>query len=207
MIKFNLKLKLFSIIKLCIVCSVICFSAYAENLKIDKNLVVMGSHDAAVKIKIFSSFTCPHCAKFHLNVVPEIEKKYVDTGLVQLVFIDFPLDQAAFNVSKLLHCVEKKNQISFMDNIYKNQMQWSGGSNIEDININLKKIAKVFGIDNDQFEKCLINVNISDKILNNRIDAVKKYSISATPTIIINEEKLDDFPNFKNIKKQVESII
>jgi protein-disulfide isomerase len=207
MIKLNLKLKFFSIIKLSIVYLLICFNAYADNLKIDNNAVVIGPDDAAIKIKIFSSFTCPHCAKFHLNVVPEIEKKYVDTGLVQLVFIDFPLDQAAFNVSKLLHCIEKKNQINFMDDIYKNQTQWASGSNIEDINIKLKKIVKVFGIDDDQFEKCLINDKIGDKILNNRIDAGKKYSISATPTIVINEKKLEDSANFKNIKKQIESII
>ena len=79
MIKLNLKLKLFSIIKLGVICSIICFNAYADSLKIDKGAIVIGPNDAAVKIKIFSSFTCPHCAKFHLNVVPEIEKKYVDT--------------------------------------------------------------------------------------------------------------------------------
>ena len=207
MIKLNLKLKLFSTIKVSIIYLLICFNTYADNLEIDNNKVVMGADDAVVKIKIFSSFTCPHCAKFHLNVVPEIEKKYIDTGMVQLVFIDFPLDQAAFNVSKLLHCIDKKNQISFMDDIYKNQNEWASGSNIEDININLKKVAKVFGLDNVQFEKCLVNDKIGDKILNSRIDAVKKYSISATPTVVINEKKLEDSANFKNIKKQIESII
>ena len=207
MIKLNLKLKLFSTIKVSIIYLLICFNTYADNLEIGNNKVVMGADDAVVKIKIFSSFTCPHCAKFHLNVVPEIEKKYIDTGMVQLVFIDFPLDQAAFNVSKLLHCIDKKNQISFMDDIYKNQNEWASGSNIEDININLKKVAKVFGLDNVQFEKCLVNDKIGDKILNSRIDAVKKYSISATPTVVINEKKLEDSANFKNIKKQIESII
>jgi len=207
MIKLNLKLKLFSIIKLGVICSIICFNAYADSLKIDKGAIVIGPNDAAVKIKIFSSFTCPHCAKFHLNVVPEIEKKYVDTGLVQLVFIDFPLDQIAFNVSKLLHCLDKKNQINFMDDIYQNQLQWMDGSNIEDINFNLKKIVKVFEMDNDQFEKCLVDNEISDEILNNRIDAGKKYSISATPTVVINEKKLEGTPNFENIKKQIESVI
>ena len=81
------------------------------------------------------------------------------------------------------------------------------GTNIEDINNNLKKIVKNLGISSEQFDKCLIDENISDKILNNRIEAKKKYSINSTPTIIINEKKLEGSASFKNIKKKIEKII
>ena len=57
------------------------------------------------------------------------------------------------------------------------------------------------------FEKCLINEAISDKILNGRIDAGQKYSISSTPTIVINEKKLEGTASFKNIKKKIEKLI
>ena len=77
------------------------------------NLVVVGSNDAVVKIKVFSSLTCSHCANFHIKVVSKIKKNYVESGKVQLIFIDFPLDQAAFNASKLLHCLDQKKQITF----------------------------------------------------------------------------------------------
>jgi len=63
------------------------------------------------------------------------------------------------------------------------------------------------GISPAQFDKCLIDENISDKILNGRIDATRKYSISSTPTIIINEKKLEGSASFKNIKKKIEKII
>ena len=48
---------------------------------------------------------------------------------------------------------------------------------------------------------------ISDKILNGRIDGHQKYSINSTPTIIINEKKLEDSVSFKNIKKKIEKLI
>ena len=54
---------------------------------------------------------------------------------------------------------------------------------------------------------CLNNNVISDKILNHRIEAQKKYSINSTPTIIINEKKLDGSATLKNIKKKIEKII
>ena len=126
---------------------------------------------------------------------------------MQLIFIDFPLDLAAFNASKLLHCVDQKKQISFLDIIYDTQNNWTSGPNIEDINNNLKKITKNLGISSEQFDKCLIDEDISDKILNNRIEANQKYSISSTPTIVINEKKLEGSASFKNIKKKIEKII
>jgi len=52
-----------------------------------------------------------------------------------------------------------------------------------------------------------IDETISDKILNGRIDANHKYSIDSTPTIIINEKKLEGSANFKNIKKKIDKII
>ena len=128
-------------------------------------------------------------------------------GKVQIIFIDFPLDQAAFNASKLLHCLDPKKQIGFLDTIYETQNKWTNGSNVNDINKNLKKIVKDLGINAAQFDKCLIDETISDKILNNRIDATQKYSINSTPTIIINEKKLEGSVSFKNIEKKIEKLI
>ena len=101
MIKFNINFKILFLIKIFIIYLILNLQSYAENTKIQNDLIVLGENKAPVKIKIFSSLTCPHCANFHINVVPEIKKEYIDSGKVQLIFIDFPLDQAAFNASKL----------------------------------------------------------------------------------------------------------
>ena len=207
MINSNLRIKLISLVKILIIYFILSTKSYTEDSKIDKSLVTIGSYDATVKIKIFSSLTCPHCASFHSEVVPEIMKKFVETGKAQLIFIDFPLDLAAFNASKLLHCIDQKKQIIFLDTIYETQESWTSGSGIEDINENLKRIVKNLGINSSQFDECLIDEAISDKILNGRIEGNKKYSINSTPTIIINEKKLEGSASFKNIKKRIEKII
>ena len=200
MIKSNFRI-LF-IVKIAIICFVFTLNSFADNSSTKNNLIVIGSDSAEIKIKIFSSLTCPHCANFHINVVPKIKEKYVRSGKVQLIFIDFPLDQAAFNASKLLHCLEEKKQILFLDTIYENQNKWTTGSEIKEINDNLEKIVKNLGINKIQFNKCLNDEMISDKILNGRIDASRKYSIDSTPTIVINEKKLEGSVSFKNIKKK-----
>ena len=207
MIRLNLNSRLSLLFKALIICSIICLKSYADNSKELSDLVTIGPYDAPVKIKIYSSLTCPHCAYFHMNVVPKIEKNYVESGNVQLIFIDFPLDESAFNASKLLHCLDKKKQIKFLDIIYKNQSKWATGSNINKINENLKKIVKDLGISSTQFDKCLNNEVISDRILNSRIYGHQKYSIDATPTIIINEKKFKGSVSFENIKKKIEKLI
>ena len=204
MIRLNQVFKLFLILFVSII---ICFKSHSDTLKTQNDLVVLGINEAPIKIKIFSSLTCPHCANFHINVVPKIKKEYVVPGKVQLIFIDFPLDQAAFDASKLLHCLDQKKQITFLDTIYENQSQWTSGKNLSEINNNLKEIVKVLGINSKEFDKCLNNDTIIDQIINGRINAIQKYSINSTPTIIINEKKLEGSANFRNIKKKIEKLI
>ena len=207
MIGSNLNIKIFFLIKIILFCLIWSSQCYSDNSEANNSLVVLGPDKAIVKIKVFSSLTCPHCANFHIKVVPEIKREYIDAGKVQLIFIDFPLDQAAFNASKILHCLDKTQQITFLDIIYQKQIQWTNASNMDDINKNLKKIVKNLGISSAKFDKCLIDEAISDKILNGRIDASRKYSIDSTPTIVINEKKLEGSVSFKNIKKKIEKLI
>ena len=136
-----------------------------------------------------------------------MKEEYVKTGKAQLIFIDFPLDLAAFNASKLLHCSDEKMQMKFLDIIYEKQDNWTSGSNIEEINLSLKKIVKNLGISPSEFDKCLVDEAISDKILNGRINASKKYSVNSTPAIVINEKKLEGSVNFETIKKRIEKLI
>ena len=202
MAKTNLNIKLFFLIYF-----IFCSISYGEDINIKNNLITIGNDNAPIKIKVFSSLTCPHCADFHIKVVPKIKEKYIENGTVQLIFIDFPLDQFAFNASKLLHCLDKEKQIFFLDTLYENQNHWASGADANQINNNLKNIAKNFGIDSNQFDKCLNNDIISDKILNGRIKGHEKYSINSTPTIIINEKKLEGSASFKNIQKKIEKLI
>ena len=181
---------------------IIFFSTHVES-----KILSIGNSDAKVIVKVFSSLTCPHCANFHIKIVPKIIKEYVEAGKVQLQFMDFPLDQASFNASKLLHCIDQNKQLEYLDTIYENQAKWTSGEDIDQINNNLKIIVESLGISSDKFSKCLINETISDKILNLRIEAHKEYSIDSTPTVVINEKKLKGSATLNNIIRKIEKII
>ena len=75
MISSYLKNKLFFLSKIIFVYLILSIYSYSENLNINNSLIVLGSDKAEVKVKIFSSFTCPHCANFHFTVVPKLKKE------------------------------------------------------------------------------------------------------------------------------------
>src|SRR6266446_5502707 len=67
----------------------------SEGIEIKDTDMVHGSKDAPVTLIEYASLTCPHCAAFQKEVVPSLNKDYVETGKVKLVFREFPLDAIA----------------------------------------------------------------------------------------------------------------
>ena len=175
------------------------------NSEIKIKPITEGNVDAKIKLIVYESLTCGHCADFHKNVYPELKEQYIDTGLATIEFRSFPLDLAALNASKVAHC-KNDGKSEILHFLFNNQSKWAKGNKIEEFNANLKKLLddKKFGID---FNKCIDDKKIEDYVLENRIDAVKKFEVNATPTIIINDKKFDKPLTFKNLKKLLEKLI
>ena len=176
---------------------------YAENT----DEIFVGNENAKVKIKIYSSYTCPHCANFHTNIYPKLLKEYASKDLIKFTFVDFPLDIAALNAAKIVRCGTKESSILLIDEIYKNQKTWSAGDKIQQININLFLIGNKFNLSNEKLSNCLKDKKLEDKILNDRVEGQKKYSINSTPTIIINEKKYQGNATFEDLSKEISRIL
>ena len=176
---------------------------YAQN----NDEIFVGNENAKVKIKIYSSYTCPHCANFHTNIYPKLLKEYASKDLIKFTFVDFPLDIAALNASKIVRCGTKESSILLIDEIYKNQSTWSAGDKIQQININLFLIGNKFNLSNEKLSNCLKDKKLEDKILNDRVEGQKKYSINSTPTIIINEKKFQGNATFEDLSKEISRIL
>ena len=176
---------------------------YAQN----NDEIFIGNENAKVKIKIYSSYTCPHCANFHKSVYPKLIKEYASKDLIKFTFVDFPLDIAALNASKIVRCGTKESSILLIDEIYKNQSIWSAGDKIQQINNNLFLIGNKFNLSNEKLLNCLKDKKLEDKILNDRLEGQKKYSINSTPTIIINEKKYEGNASFEDLSKEILKIL
>ena len=52
---------------------------------------VLGSEDAPVTVIMFSEYQCPYCQRFETDTFPQIKADFIDTGLIKLIYRDFPL--------------------------------------------------------------------------------------------------------------------
>ena len=176
-------------------------SSYADTVK----PIIDGNNDAKIKIIIFESLTCSHCANFHKNVYPDLKKEFIDKGILSIEYKSFPLNIAALNASKLAHCNNDGNS-KLLHFLYDNQSKWANGSSVEELNKNLIKTIKSgnFNIDD---KKCLGDKILEDHVLNDRIEGVKKFNINSTPTLLINGKKFEKSITFKNLKKVLEKLL
>ena len=163
----------------------------------------IGNAKAKVTVKVFSSLTCPHCADFHTTIFNNLKKDYIDKGLVRFEHHAFPLDLAALNAEIIVRCqLNNDKKFKLLEEIYIRQKSWAVGSDINKINTLIKKIGLNFNLTEKSMDSCLKDGDTQDQILNERIDAQKKYKIESTPTILVNEKKYTnkmDYSTFKRI--------
>ena len=177
-------------------------------LEANENILSIGSKNAKVTVRVFSSLTCPHCANFHDKIFENLKKEYIDKKKIKFEHHSFPLDLAALNAEKVIRSIENKEKsFEFLKVIYEKQDQWAIGTDINKINNYIKKIGKEFGLNDERMDKFINDEKIQDQILNERINAQKNYNISSTPTIYINEKKYEGKHEFKSFKKFLDKLL
>jgi len=183
---------------------IICF-LFVFDAKAKSKILSIGSADAKVTVKVFSSLTCPHCANFHTAVFNNLKRDYIDKGLVKFEHHAFPLDLAALNAEVIVRCTDNNDKkFKLLEEIYNKQKLWAVGSDITKINDLIKEVGLGFNLTKEKMDKCLNNSKAQDEILNQRIEAQKKYKIESTPTIIVNEKKYENKIDYKIFKKVID---
>ena len=178
---------------------------HSKSFGVSNEILKVGKENAKITIKVFSSLTCPHCANFHNSVFNKLKEEYIDKGLVKFEHHAFPLDLAALNAEIIIRCQSNNlKRFEFLEEIYKRQKSWAVGSDINKINVFIKEIGKNFNLSNEKMDNCLKNDLFQDEILNERIEAQKKYKIDSTPTIIVNGKKYSGKVDYKSFKKVIE---
>ena len=199
----NKKMK-YNIKKFLIIFIFFVFSKYEiANAKTDEE-IFLGNKDAKVVVIEYASMTCIHCATFHKTVYPKIKKNYIDTNKIKFIFRDFPLDKQALFASVLAKCAPKDKYFDFVKLILGTQKKWI--SNDETFIDKLKNIGKLAGLNETKINECFKNEQLVDNIIKISSDGEKKYNISSTPSLIINEKKYSAM-SYENFEKIVEKLI
>jgi protein-disulfide isomerase len=147
---------------------------------------VLGKPDAPITIVEYASLTCPHCAAFAKETLPQVKKEWIETGKAKLVFRHFPFDRAALAAAQLTECAGPDKFFAFLDVFFTQQDNWAKGDPIA----NLARLAKLGGMPEDKVQTCLKDEKLANKIVAVRLQGEKELGVNSTPTFFVNGKKI-----------------
>ena len=142
---------------------------------------VLGDPKAPITLLEYASFTCPHCAHFHTQILPELKKKWIDTGKVKLIYRDFPLDQVAAKAAQIAECAPGDRYYGIVDLIFRNQATWATGS---DPIAELAKPLRIAGLGENEIKACLANEAKANQVVAD-YKGGEVLGVNSTPTLFI----------------------
>ena len=172
-------------------------------LQITKDDRILGNPEAPITIVEYASLTCPHCAHFANDVLPEIRKEWIDTGKAKLVLRDFPTDQAALPAAMIARCAPPERYYAFVETFFAAQEKWARASDYRGA---LAQLAKFGGMGKGEFDACLKNTELENRIVKERLIATTELQVDVTPTFFVNGNKFTGAPTVEGFKKILSSL-
>jgi len=166
--------------------------------------IVLGDPEAPVTVIEYASMTCPHCARFHANTLPDLKEQYIETGKVKYIMRAFPLDNLAAAAFLLARCVDADKYYPFVDMLFEKQSQWA---NADDPLEELRQVTKVAGFTEAKFNGCLRDQEALNYIQQVRDTGNQKYDIRSTPTLIINGQKLEGNQSITALQQVIDPML
>lgn len=170
-------------------------------------LPVKGEANAPVKIVEFGDFKCPICKMYNEQIVPQIQKDFIDNGTVALHFANFPFigedsTTAALAAESVYH--QKSDAFwTYLDAIYTNQKNENTNWATPDYLVQLAENAKL-GIDTTKLRQDIDNKTYADQV-SAQYDKGQELNIQGTPSIFINGvQYTGDLGDYNALKQAIE---
>ena len=154
---------------------------------IENGSPMLGDPNAKITIVEWGDYQCTYCHLFHQNTKDQIIQEYVNTGRVNFVFRDFPLNGPdSVLAAEASYCAGDQNKYwQYHDELYDN---WGGEKTGWVNQKSLDKFATNVGLDLDQFDKCISDKKYESRVLDNQKFG-QEIGIDATPSFIIFNDK------------------
>jgi protein-disulfide isomerase len=203
----NLKKLSFLVFTIITIFGMVILPTFAENN--ESNIYVdmfKGPADSKVTVVEYASFTCPHCATFHKEVFPELNKQYIETGKVKFIYREVYFDAPGLWAGLLARCVDPNKYFGVIDLLYQKQSKWASGSTEKEVLSELFSIGRQVGMEDEQINKCMQNKEKSLKMIDAYLANSKSDQITSTPSLVVNG-KLFKNTNFNDLKEEIERIL
>lgn len=145
----------------------------------------LGRPDATIKVLEFFSLTCTHCAAFQRETFPKVKAEWVDTGKLEMIYHDFPLDQVALQAAMVARALPPERYEPFITTLFANQDRWAFARNVNPT-AELQKLALLAGMSRATFQATLANRQLKEFVIGEAKEGEEKYHVDSTPTFVCN---------------------
>ena len=167
--------------------------------------MVLGKSDAPLKIVEYASFTCPHCATFHLQILPKIKEDYIDKGQVQIEYREVYFDGPGLWAGLLARCKGDEKYFAMIDLIFEKQKDWARG-NIDDTKAGLLSIGRQAGLTDSESLTCMQDDALAEKMVLSFQENSKRDGVSSTPSFLINGKLVRNMP-YEELQEIIEKYL
>ena len=150
--------------------------------------VVLGDEAAPVTVFEYASFTCPHCATFHVDTWPQFKAAYIDTGKVRFIMREVYFDRFGLWASMVARCGGADAFYPLTDQFMKKQSIWAKVPEGQ-IGGEIQRIGRLNGLSSDQLDACLSDQDYAKALIETYQENSVADGVTSTPTFIINGEK------------------
>jgi len=169
--------------------------------------MMLGDPAAPITLIEYASMTCSHCAGFHKGTFPRLKENFIDTGKIQFVFREFPLDVYALEASIMARCAGADRYFDVVHEIFVRQEEWILSRSPSAIRRNLQNIGEDMGITEEMNETCQENEALQKRIAAKAAEGRTRYEVAGTPAVVINGKLFEGAPNYNNLARYLEDIL
>jgi len=168
-----------------------------------------GDESATVSIIEFGDFQCPACQGFAMQVKPQVELAYVESGRVKFVYYDWPIVSGhpnAFLAARASRCAADQGMYwEYHDNLFRNQGRWAPLTNPVSTFV---EYAETLGLDRGEFASC-VNSDRHAELVTANMELGNQLGVNQTPTIYVEQggSARRVGPDFQTLSQYIESIL
>lgn len=144
-----------------------------------------GKPTAPLTLYEMSDFQCPFCRDFTLKTLPTLEREFVATGKIRMIFINFPLPNIHANATaaaEVAMCSAQQHRFwPVHDRFFLRQPVWAP---LKNPRAYLIALADSAGVDGKVLGRCLADGSGRAAVAADR-DAAAKTGAHSTPTFYI----------------------
>ncbi|WP_224816835.1 DsbA family protein [Hasllibacter sp. MH4015] len=145
-----------------------------------------GNPDAPVTLIEYASFTCPHCRNFHENVYPQLNRDYIEPGLINFIYREVYFDRYGLWAGMVARCGGPLRYFGIADLIYEQQGEWTQGSPAE-VAESLRRIGRTAGLSNEELDACMTDAAMAQAMIATYEAYMEVHEIPGTPAFVIND--------------------